>query len=164
MTGRMNTKNTLALATLAAALIFPLLPFNAFAADSAADAVAALENVVDDLKVVQIEGIVIVRGTVRSRAALKEALERIASLEGARVANMLRFVPMPADEWITSEAERNLSLARGLRGSVLRVSTTGGIVTVSGRVENDIQRDTAAEIVRRIEGVRDVRLAIAPIA
>ncbi|MGH9457798.1 MAG: BON domain-containing protein [Thermoanaerobaculia bacterium] len=158
----MTKKNRLAAPLAAAALVVTLLPAASLGAADTADVVwAVLRGVpVDDLRIVPIEGIVIVRGKVRNRAAFETAQRRLARLPNAPVANMLRIVPLPTDDRITSEAERSLALARALRGAELRVRTDHGIVTLYGTVENEIQRDTAAEIIGRIEGVRSVRVVV----
>ena len=155
-------KTTLAWASaFAAALILTLSsPAAAVSPDPAEAAAAAMAGVpVVDLQVVSIEGILIVRGKVRSEAEWREAQMRLEHLPNARVANMMRVVPLPTDEQIAREAERSIGLARGLRGAKLRVRAEDGVVTIEGTVRNPGQSDAAAEIVRRIEGVRAVRNA-----
>lgn len=110
-----------------------------------------------DLQLIPIEGILIVRGKVRSETDWREVQQRLDRLGYPRVANMTRIVPFPPDQEIAREAERILGLARGLRGAKLRVSAENGIVTLQGTVRSDAQRDAAAEIISRIEGVRAVR-------
>jgi hypothetical protein len=124
--------------------------------DQARTDLAALGVV--DLHLVPIEGIVIVRGKVRDRATWDAVQARLESLGFDRIANLTRIVPLPPDEILTSLAERQLSLARGLSGSNLRVATRSGIVTIEGTVQNQAQMDAAADLVRRIEGVQDVRI------
>jgi hypothetical protein len=159
----MNAKTKLASALLAAALIAPLAPATSRAAEPPADAVAsAHEQLLDlgvvDLKLVPIEGIVIVRGKVRDRATWDAVEARLNTLGFSRVANLTRIVPLPSDEMLTSLAERQLSLARGLSGSNLRVATLHGVVTIQGTVRSQSQMDAATDLVRQIDGVREVRI------
>lgn len=155
----MNTNNKLASALLAAALVATLIPAQAHAADPLQQADQQLTALgVVDLRLVPIEGIMIVRGKVRDRATWEAVEGRLNALGFVRVANLTRIVPLPSDELLTSLAERQLSLARGLAGSNLRVAAHGGVVTIQGTVHNHSQMDAAADLVRRIDGVSDVRI------
>ncbi|HSN68483.1 MAG TPA: BON domain-containing protein [Thermoanaerobaculia bacterium] len=163
----MNAKNKMASALLAAALIVPVASVagepvpNAehYASASVQQAEQQLAELgIVDLKFIPIEGIVIVRGKVRDRATWEAVEARLNTLGFSRVANLTRIVPLPSDEVLTSLAERQLSLARGLYGSNLRVATRLGVVTIEGTVQNQAQADAAANLVRRIDGVRDVRI------
>ena len=159
----MNANNKMASALLAAALLVPVASFAAEPAEAQVSVVQqAEEQLTDlgvvDLKLVPIEGIVIVRGKVRDRATWDAVEARLNTLGFNRVANLTRIVPLPSDEVLTSLAERQISLARGLSGSNLRVATRSGVVTIEGTVQNQAQADAAAKLVRRIDGVRDVRI------
>lgn len=163
LSGDMNAKNKLAAALLAAALMVPLSPAIGRAETAGEQDVREAERQltrigVVDLRLVPIEGIVIVRGKVRDRATWDAVAERLGGLGFARVANLTRIVPLPSDELLTSLAERQLALARGLSGSNLRVATQQGVVTIEGTVRNQAQMDAATDLVRRIDGVRDVRI------
>lgn len=151
---------TLAAASaIAVALLLALSsPASAAALDPTQAAAETLHGIaVVDLQVISIEGILIVRGKVRTEADWRAAQSRLESLGYPRVANMLRVVPLATDQEIAREAERSLGLARGLRGAKLRVHANDGVVTIQGTVRNDWQRDAAAQIVSRINGVRAVR-------
>lgn len=160
----MTIKRTLAAAALAAALTAPFTPSPARAAEPPAQEtmlrteaeLTALGAV--DLHLVPIEGILIVRGKVRDRATWDAVQARLAQLGFDRVANLTRIVPLPPDEILTAMAERQLALARGLSGSNLRVATREGVVTIEGTVRNQTQMDAATDLVRAIDGVRDVRI------
>jgi hypothetical protein len=159
----MNAHNKLGPALLAAFLVSATLPFAAVAAEPAVAAVSEAERQltelgVVDLRLIPIEGIVIVRGKVRDRETWVDVEERLHTLGFVRVANLTRIVPLPSDELLTSLAERQLSLARGLSGANLRVATRSGVVTIEGTVRNQSQMDAAADMVRRIDGVREVRI------
>ncbi len=160
----MKAKDKLAAALLAAALLVPLSPVAARAGEPpSSNAVRLAEHQltdlgVVDLKLIPIEGIVIVRGKVRDRATWDSVEARLQNLGFSRVANLTRIVPLPSDELLTSLAERQLSLARGLSGSNLRVATQHGVVTIEGTVRSQTQMDAATDLVRRIDGVRDVRI------
>ncbi|HEY0591328.1 MAG TPA: BON domain-containing protein [Thermoanaerobaculia bacterium] len=158
----MIANNKMAAALLAAALWFPLSPATALAAPPPQQDVLEAERQltalgVVDLKLVPIEGIVIVRGKVRDRATWDAVEAGLQLLGFSRVANLTRIVPLPSDELLTSLAERQLSLA-GLSGANLRVATQRGVVTIEGTVRSQTQMDAATDLVRRIDGVRDVRI------
>jgi hypothetical protein len=155
----MNANNKWGPSILAALLVALLLPSASTAAEPVAEAERQLTELgVVDLRLVPIEGIVIVRGKVRDRATWTAVEARLNSLGFARVANLTRIVPLPSDELLTRLAERQISLARGLSGSNLRVATRSGVVTIEGTVRTPSQMDAAADMVRRIDGVREVRI------
>ncbi len=158
----MHTKNKLAAALLAAALAAPLTPAVARAEPPQQNVLRAEQELthlgVVGLHLVPIEGIVIVRGKVRDRATWDAVEARLNTLGFSRVANLTRIVPLPSDEMLTSLAERQLSLARGLSGANLRVATQSGVVTIEGTVRSQAQADAATDLVRAIDGVRDVRI------
>ena len=60
------------------------------------------------------------------------------------------------DSEVTSEVQSKLSADSGLQGKQLTVQTTGGIVTLSGTVENDAQRNAASRYASMVPGVKQV--------
>jgi hypothetical protein len=60
------------------------------------------------------------------------------------------------DTEVTSEVQSKLSADSGLQGKQLTVQTTGGVVTLSGTVDNDTQRDAASRYASMVPGVKQV--------
>jgi hypothetical protein len=68
------------------------------------------------------------------------------------------------DSEVTSEVQSRLSADSGLQGKQLTVQTSGGIVTLSGTVDNEAQRDAASRYASSVPGVKQVvnNLQVAP--
>jgi hypothetical protein len=60
------------------------------------------------------------------------------------------------DSEVTSEVHSRLSADSGLQGKQLTVQTSGGVVTLSGTVDNDAQRDAASRYASSVPGVKQV--------
>src|SRR5215471_3161538 len=60
------------------------------------------------------------------------------------------------DNEITSQVQSKFSQDSGLQGKQLTVETSGGIVTLSGTVDNDAQRTAAARYASGVPGIREV--------
>src|SRR5688500_14150502 len=140
------TRPLLLAATVAAALTIstPLAAQTAGPIERATQSLADLAVV--DLQVISIEDILIVRGKVRDLETFRAVEARLADLGYPRVANLMRVVPLRQDDAIAREAERTLSIARGLDGARIHVTAENGVVTIEGTVRNELQRNTAAEI------------------
>ena len=61
------------------------------------------------------------------------------------------------DAWITTKAKMALLATEGLRRATINVDTVNGHVTLHGRVRTADEKATAADAVRKIDGVKDVR-------
>lgn len=115
---------------------------------------------VTNLSVTDVDGIVIIRGRVSDAETFRAVTRYVRSLGHTRVANLLRVTPFPDDRVIERAAERQLGLSRSLEGCKLVVNSDSGVVILQGTVQNDLQRDVAIDIVRKIEGVRDVQVLV----
>jgi len=62
----------------------------------------------------------------------------------------------PDDNQLTSQIQSKLSEDSGLHGKPITVQTSGGVVTLSGTVENETQREAAARYASAIPGIRQV--------
>jgi hypothetical protein len=62
----------------------------------------------------------------------------------------------PADEQVTEQIQSKFSQDSGLQGKPITVQTSGGVVTLSGTVENEAQRTAAARYASEIPGIRQV--------
>lgn len=114
---------------------------------------------VDRLQVVEIAGVVIIRGRAADKAEA-EAVGRYAQTLGyGRVANLIQ-IATHNDAQIARSVERELSVHRALDGCQFRVSSDRGIVTVAGRVRHELQKDVAAQVLRSIDGVQSVEMTL----
>jgi len=68
------------------------------------------------------------------------------------------------DSEVTSEVQSRLNADSGLQGKQLTVQTSGGVVTLSGTVDNDAQRTAASRYASSVPGVKQIinNLQVAP--
>ncbi|HUJ15493.1 MAG TPA: BON domain-containing protein [Thermoanaerobaculia bacterium] len=112
---------------------------------------------IDNLRGIEIGGIVILRGKSVDAASALRAGEYVQQLGYTRVANLIEVVTPPDDAHIRRTAERELAMQRSLEGCNISVESQRGIVTIAGKVNSPLQRDVAMDIVRNIDGVRAVK-------
>src|ERR1019366_6106147 len=62
----------------------------------------------------------------------------------------------PDDSQLNSQIQSKLSEDSGLHGKPITVQTSGGVVTLSGTVENETQREAAARYASATPGIRQV--------
>ncbi len=62
----------------------------------------------------------------------------------------------PDDGQLTGQIHSKLGQDSGLQGKPITVQTSGGVVTLSGRVDNDAQRTAAARYASEVPGVKQV--------
>jgi osmotically-inducible protein OsmY len=115
---------------------------------------------VEGLRVVEVGGIVVLRGRVSDPSAAEQAAAVAQTLGYLRVANLIQIADVPDDERIARAAERRLGMQRGLDGTQIAVASTNGVVVLRGTVSNEMQKDMAAHLVRNISGVRAVQIAL----
>jgi len=111
---------------------------------------------VDGLRAVEVGGIVILRGRADSAASAAEAGTLAQSLGYPRVANLIQVIGPPDDAAIERLVERQLGLRRALDGCQFRVDSERGVVHLAGKVQYELQKDVAVDVVRQIAGVRAV--------
>ena len=147
---------------LAAAVLVTFLPV-AYAAgpvpktvDLTQQFVAAGIHNVDGLRALEVGGIVILRGETYDAANAEAAGNEAQTLGYTRVANLIRVIDPPDDERITRTAERQLA-TRALDGCKFHLDSEHGVLTVSGTVRYELQKDVALSILRDIDGVRELR-------
>jgi len=112
---------------------------------------------IDNLRAVEVGGIVILRGKAVDAAAAQRAGTIAEQLGYTRVANLIQVAEIPDDARIQRIAERKLALQRSLDDCNLHVASTRGVATIVGKVHSELQKDVALDIVRNIDGVRSVR-------
>ena len=111
---------------------------------------------IDRLQVVEIGGIVVIRGRTDDPARAAAAATYAQTLGYTRVANLVQIAKPADDGIIQRQAERELSLHRALEGTSFRIASSGGVVRLSGRITNELQRDMAVNLIRNIDGVKSV--------
>lgn len=121
---------------------------------------AAAGVAVDGLRVVEVGGIVVLRGRTTDAGTAQQAATIAQSLGYARVANLIQVADAPDDARITRDAERQLAVHRGLDGTQIAVDSTNGVVRLRGKVSSELQKDMAVTLVRNIDGVRAVQVAL----
>ncbi len=62
----------------------------------------------------------------------------------------------PDDNQVTSQIQSKLNEDSGLQGKQIGVQTSGGVVTLSGTVDNDAQRTAASRYASAIPGVKQI--------
>ena len=112
---------------------------------------------IDQLQVFELGGIVLIRGRAYAKSEAEAAGLYAQSIGYNRVANLVQIIAPPDDNAIEKSAEYQLSIYRPLEGCRFTVDSNLGVVRVAGTVQHDLQRDMAMQIVRNIDGVREVR-------
>lgn len=112
---------------------------------------------IDRLQVSEIAGIVIIRGRTADKARAEEIGRIAQSLGYARVANLIQITE-DRDVEIARRAEVELAVNRSLDGCRFRVTSDEGIVKVAGSVKHELQKDVAMQVLRTIDGVREVQV------
>jgi hyperosmotically inducible protein len=62
----------------------------------------------------------------------------------------------PTDSWITSRVKSSLQLTRGISRSAIAVTTRRGVVSLSGTVASEADRELAMRVAQDTRGVKDV--------
>ena len=114
---------------------------------------------INNLRAVEIGGIVVLRGSAESARSATAAGELARSLGYTRVANLIRVVEAPDDAKIERMAERQLA-TRALDGCKFLLDSDRGILHVAGTVQYELQKDMAVSLLRNIDGVREVRTSL----
>ena len=97
------------------------------------------------------------RGRAYSKSSAEEAGRYAQSLGYNRVANLIQVVDPPNDAAIERTAERELTIHHSLNSCRFKVDSRVGVVNVAGTVQDELQKDTALQLLRNIAGVREVR-------
>ena len=136
-----------------------LLPVAARAQSEPVDLTAVFRSSgvdIDDLQVYQINGIVLIRGTSADRGKADNAGTVAKNLGYQRVANLIGLAGLTKDVDIVRFAEGSLVRQRSLEGCKFYIDSLNGIVRIGGSVYREMQKDVAVELLRRIDGVKEV--------
>jgi osmotically-inducible protein OsmY len=111
---------------------------------------------IDRLQVVEIGGIVVIRGRTNDSERAAAAGRFASSLGYTRVANLVQLAEPIDDVTIQRKAERAIGIHRALEGSNVQIASKDGVVHLSGHISYELQRDVAMQLVRSIDGVKAV--------
>ncbi|HEV8658519.1 MAG TPA: BON domain-containing protein [Thermoanaerobaculia bacterium] len=111
---------------------------------------------IDRLQAFEIGGVVVIRGRALDAAVAEDAGRFAQSLGYTRIANLVKVVAPPDDAVIERLAERELSRHRSLDGCTFYIDSDNGVVRLAGHVRHQLQKDYAIELLRNIDGVREV--------
>lgn len=63
------------------------------------------------------------------------------------------------DTWITTKVKADLLASSNVPGTEVKVDTVNGVVTLSGTVSTQAEKDKAIKVTRAIKGVKNVEAA-----
>src|SRR5437879_4272711 len=112
---------------------------------------------IDGLQVIEVGGIVVIRGRTTDQAQADEAGRVARTIGYTRVANLIQIIEPADDAAIQRQAERELAMSRSLDGCRFRVASQQGVIRLAGHVLFEVQKDVAVGLLRNIYGVRQVR-------
>jgi osmotically-inducible protein OsmY len=115
---------------------------------------------IDGLKAIDVGGIVVLRGKTTDPAEAARVAEYAKTLGYERVANVVGVIDPPDDPAIERRAERALASHRTLDGCTFHVDSQQGVVHIAGKVQYELQKDVAANLIRGLDGVRDVKMEL----
>jgi len=96
---------------------------------------------IDDLRVVEVGGIVVIRGRAVGKANAEAATLMARTLGYERVANLVQIIEPPDDAAIERRAERALASQRALDGCNFQLDSDNGALRVAGTVKYELQKD-----------------------
>jgi osmotically-inducible protein OsmY len=139
--------------------VVSLFPLAARAQSEAIDLTAMFRSAgvdITDLRVYQISSIVLIRGTSADRGKAENAGTVAKNLGYPRVANLIELVGPTNDVNIVRLAEGRLGRQRTLDGCNFHIESRHGIVRIGGSIDRELQNDVAVELLRKIDGVKEV--------
>jgi osmotically-inducible protein OsmY len=113
---------------------------------------------VSDLSVRSVGGIVILRGN-GDAASADQAVSIVKSMGPTRVANLITKT-VNNDDAIARDAERQLAATNSLEGCTLKVRCENGILSVTGTVQHELQKDAARNALRAVHGAKEVKVSL----
>lgn len=81
-----------------------------------------------------------------------------AAASVARADDVKREIKRDAkDTWLGAKVKYHLITADDVPGGSIHVDAEGGVVTLHGKVETEVERARAEEVTRKIDGVKEVK-------
>ncbi len=116
----------------------------------------------DSIKVASSDGVVTLTGTVSFEYHKLLAQETVSGLPGVKsVNNQLSVIgDQPADRsdgWVTMKVKTVLAFHKNVSATDTDVSTTNGVVTLSGKADSQAQKDLTGEYAKDVDGAMEVR-------
>jgi osmotically-inducible protein OsmY len=116
----------------------------------------------DSIKVASSDGVVTLTGTVSFEYHKLLAQETVSGLPGVKnVNNQLTIIgDQPADRsdgWVTMKVKTVLAFHKNVSATDTDVSTTNGVVTLSGKADSQAQKDLTGEYAKDVDGAMEVR-------
>lgn len=93
--------------------------------------------------------------TLAFAAGSAAAATPVANTGAQTTANEATAHPV-GDSWITTKVKADLLATEATKGLDINVTTTNGIVTLSGKLDSKAEVDQAVALARAIKGVRSV--------
>jgi osmotically-inducible protein OsmY len=146
-------------AALLVSLAVSLSPLAARAQSEPTDLTAVFRSAgvdITDLQVYQISGVVLIRGISADRGKVENAGTVATNLGYQRVANLIELAAPSNDVNIVRFAEGSLGRQPTLDGCRFHIVSLNGIVRIGGSVDRELQKDVAVEVLRKIDGVKEV--------
>jgi osmotically-inducible protein OsmY len=98
------------------------------------------------------------RGTVRVALLAAAVAAAPTAAVFARTDDVKRAIKKDAkDAWLEAKAKYHLLTADNVPGGSVHVDANSGVVTLTGKVETEAEKAKAEEVVRKLDGVREVR-------
>lgn len=116
----------------------------------------------DSIGVASTDGVVTLTGTVSFEYHKLLAQETVAGLPGVKdVNNKLTVIgDQPADRsdgWVTMKVKTALAFHKNVSATDTDVTTTNGVVTLSGKADSQAQKDLTGEYAKDVDGAMEVR-------
>jgi len=116
----------------------------------------------DKIKVESKEGMVTLTGTVSQEFHKALAEETASGLPGVKgVSNQILVIgDQPAehsDAWITMKVKTVLAFHKNVSATNTEVTTVNGMVTLTGKVDSEAQKQLTGEYAKDVDGVNSVR-------
>lgn len=135
------------------------LPAMGATPDQIEEALAGSPLIIDELEVVEVEGITIVRGRVAEQSVTAAALAFVRARSERPVISAMEIVEKVDDATIERRVERALHLNENLEDASISVAAVNGVIELTGTVENELQilaaEDTAGTV-REVLSIRNL--------
>jgi hyperosmotically inducible periplasmic protein len=80
-----------------------------------------------------------------------------APMQQMQKSSQNRTVPdKAADAWITTKVKSEFGTTKGIRATDISVSTTDGVVTLTGKVASEDEKEHATRVAQLVKGVKSV--------
>lgn len=110
------------------------------------------------------DGVVTLTGRVGDREAREQAVQIARNTDGVKeVEDLLTIGPAGntpeemASGWITTQIQARYFADTDIEGRDIDVTASNGVVTLSGRVDNEREKQKAIAIARDVDGVKEVQ-------